>query len=87
MNPLNSTYISTATTTTVKTGRGNLARIVISETAAGTITIYDNTSAAGTILAVFKASVVEGSYEIGCRFQTGLTVVTGGASKVSVIWE
>ena len=87
MNPLNSTYISTATTTTVKSGRGNVARIVITETAAGTITVYDNTAASGTILAVFKASIVEGSYELGCRFQTGLTVVTAGASKVSVIWE
>lgn len=87
MSPNNSTYISTATTTTVKTGRGTLKAIVIGETAAGAITIYDNTAASGTILGAFKASVVEGQYEFNCRFQTGLTVVTGGASKISVIWE
>lgn len=87
MNPLNATYISTATTTTVKSGKGNLAKIIITETAAGTITVYDNTTASGTILAVFKASVVEGSYEFNCRFGTGLTIVTGAASKVTVIWE
>jgi hypothetical protein len=85
--PLSSTYISTATTTTVKSGKGNLARIVITETAAGAITIYDNTAASGTILAAFKASVVEGSYTFGLRFQTGLTIVTAGASKITVIWE
>lgn len=87
MNPANATYISTATTTTVKSGRGNLVRIVVTETAAGAITIYDNTAASGTILGVLKASIVEGSYEIGCRFQTGLTIVTAGASKLTVIWE
>lgn len=87
MGPLNATYISTATTTTVKTGIGRMARINITETAAGTITIYDNTAASGTILGVFKASVVEGTYEFNCRFNTGLTIVTAGASKLTVIWE
>lgn len=87
MNPLNATYISTATTTTVKSGKGNLAKIVITETAAGTITVYDNTTATGTVIATFKASVVEGTYEFTCRFQTGLTIVTAAASKLTVVWE
>lgn len=87
MGPLNCTYISTATTTTVKSGIGRLARINITETAAGTITVYDNTTGSGTILAVFKASIGENCYEFNCRFQTGLTIVTAGASKISVIWE
>lgn len=87
MNPLSSTYISTATTTTVKSGRGNLARIVLTETAAGAITIYDNTSASGTVIGVLKASIVEGVYEFQTRFLTGLTIVTAGASKLTVVWE
>lgn len=87
MNPLNATYISSATTTTVKSGKGNLAKIILTETAAGTITVYDNTAGSGTILALFKASVVEGSYEFNCRFNTGLTIVTGAASKLTVVWE
>lgn len=87
MTPNNATYISTATTTTVKSGRGTLARIVLTETAAGAITIYDNTAASGTVLGVLKASIAEGTYVFGCRFQTGLTIVTAGASKLTVIWE
>lgn len=87
MNPGNATYISTATTTTVKSGRGNLRMILITETAAGTITIYDNTTATGTVIGVFKASVVENGYEFNCRFLTGLTIVTAGASKLTVVWE
>lgn len=87
MNPLNATYISTATTTTVKSGRGNLGRIVVTETAAGAITIYDNTTNSGTVIGVLKASVAEGTYTFECRFQTGLTIVTAGASKITVTWE
>lgn len=87
MNPLSSQYISTATTTTVKSGRGTLGRIILGETAAGAITIYDNTAASGTVIAVLKASAVEGEYDFFCRFQTGLTIVTAGASKLTVTFE
>ena len=87
MSPSSSTYIATATTTTVKTGRGILRGIILTETAAGAITVYDNTAGSGTILAAFKASVVEGSYEFNLKFATGLTIVTAGASKLTVTWE
>lgn len=79
------TYISTATTTLCATGRGVLKRIVLTETAAGTITVYDNTSAAGTILGVFKASIAEQSFELGWEFSTGCTIVTAAASKLSAV--
>ena len=79
------TYISTATTTLCATGRGVLKRVVLTETAAGTITVYDNTSAAGTILGVFKASIAEQSFELGWEFSTGCTIVTAAASKLSAV--
>ena len=80
-------YISTATTTTVKSGAGKLHRITLGETAAGAITIYDNTAGSGTIIGVLKASVAEQTFEFGADFSTGLTIVTAGASKLSVIFE
>lgn len=79
------TYISTATTTLVATGRGVLKRIVLGETAAGAITVYDNITATGTVLAVLKASITEGTYEIGASFSVGCTIVTGAASKLTAI--
>lgn len=82
-----STYISTATTTVVKSGAGHLHSIVLSETAAGSITVYDNTAGSGTILAVLKASIVEGTYTLDIPFGTGLTIVTAGASKLTVSWS
>jgi hypothetical protein len=87
MNPLNATNITTATTTTVKTGRGNLAKIVVNSTSAGSITVYDNTAGSGTKITTLKASIAEGTYEYNCRFLVGLTIVTGGASDITVIWE
>lgn len=78
-------YISTNTTTQVATGKAKLFRIVLGETAAGAITIYDALSATGTPKFVFKASIVEGTYEIGAEFKTGICVVTAGASKLTCI--
>ena len=77
-------YIASATTTTVKTGVGVLHSIVLGETAAGAITIYDNTAGSGTIIGVLKASVVEGTYLFDTAFTTGLTIVTAAASKLTV---
>lgn len=79
------TYISTQTTTQVKIGAGQLDKITIGETAAGAITIYDNTSTAGTPIAVLKASIPEGTYEFGIKFKNGLRIVTAGASKLTVM--
>lgn len=78
------TYISTATTTAVKSGAGILGSITVGETAAGAITVYDNTAASGTIIAVLKASIAEGTYVFDASFSTGCTVVTAGASKITV---
>lgn len=78
------TYIATTTTTVVQTGGGVLGSIVLGETAAGAITVYDNTAASGTIIAVLKASTVEGTYTFNCAFSIGLTVVTAAASKLTV---
>jgi len=80
-------YISTATTTTVKSGVGVLKAITIGETAAATITVYDNTAGSGTVIAVLKASIAEGTYEFNVSFTTGLTIVTAGASKLTVSYR
>ena len=79
------TYIATNTTTLVMTGPGKLWRIILGETAAGAITIYDALTATGTAKCVLKASIAEGTYEFGMEFKTGLTIVSAGASKLTVI--
>jgi len=83
-----STYISTATTTVVKNNSGYLKKVTVTETAAGAITIYNNSAASGEVIAVLKASIAEQTFDFGNRFcPLGITVVTAGASKLTVTFE
>ena len=81
-----SKYISTNTTTICKLGAGRLHRVIVTDNA-GRITLYDSKTATGTIIAVIDASRVFGSIEFSTSFSNGLTIVTAGGSKVSVIYE
>lgn len=78
----NSTRITTAATTLVVAGRGVLKRLLVEATLTGTATIYDNTSAAGTILTILPIGFPAGSHDIGINFSTGLTVVTSAADRI-----
>lgn len=83
----NVTYISTATTTQVKTGPGVLHSIVVGETSAGAISIIDNTSGSTVNIGTLKASIAEGTYYFNCAFSAGLRIITAGASKITVVWS
>lgn len=74
-------------TTTIKSGAGTLYAIVFSgpATATNTTTIYDNTAASGTIIAVPLATAVTFPTTLtfgpmGLAFGTGLTVITATAN-------
>lgn len=76
--------IATATTTVVKTGAGFFHLMVINTTAAGAITIYDNTAGSGTKIATFPISAITATYLYDVTFGTGLTIVTAGASDLTI---
>lgn len=80
-------YISSATTTTIKSGAGFLHTITITEAVASTIIVYDNTAGSGTIIASFVASAGVGTYHFNVSFGTGLTIVTAGASKLTTSYR
>jgi len=89
----NGTYISTATSTDV-TGQGltptscKLIRVIVGETSAGAISIYDALGGATTTLrGTLKPSIAEGSYEFGITMARGIQIVTAGASKITVVWS
>jgi hypothetical protein len=88
----NFTNITTATTTTVKSGDGVLKSIVINAAVAnGVITIYDNTAASGTLIGTITlpATLLDSQYVLpyGVRFSTGLTIVTSAATNLTAIWN
>ena len=67
------------------TGRGVIVNMCITNTSGGQITVYDSLTTSGTILAVLKASIVEGNYLQGLPFSTGLTLNLPSASTLTMI--
>lgn len=80
-------YISTATTTQVHTGKGKIVGILVGETSAGSIKVIDGTSGTTTNVAELKASIVEGWYELNVNVSAGIRIVTAGASKITVVYS
>lgn len=84
--------IASAATTLVKSGRGKLVAIHVNKAVlSGVITIYDNTSAAGTKIATITnpATILQAQYsfEYNVEVALGITVVTSLGDDVTVIYE
>ena len=86
--------ITTATTTTIKSGAGVLHSLCINKTvASATVTIYDNTAASGSKIGTITLPATllqEGGtgcdvFDVG--FAIGLTIVTVGAQDITVSWR
>ncbi len=81
------TYISTATTTTVKSGAGFLHTVTVNGGTAGTIIGYDNTAGSGTVVFSFDSTNALATYHFNVSFGTGLTIVTSAATKITVSYR
>ena len=83
--------INTNTTTTVKSGAGVLKRIVVNKVGASsnTCTIYDNTTATGTIIGTIDPVHTQMVFEYDVVFNTGLTIVTatGTAADLTIVYQ
>ena len=78
--------ISTATTTVCRSKKGKLGTVVVQGGTAGTIIGYDNASAAsGDIVFSFDSTNAIATYVFNCELVNGLTVITGAATKLSVM--
>jgi hypothetical protein len=75
---------------TVKTGPAGFFGLTVTASTSGTVTVYDNTSAAGTILFT-KTSLAVGDVisfgGVGIAANKGLHVVCGGTATVNVIYS
>ena len=76
-------------TTTVKSGAGFLHAIDFTATAAGVITVYDNTTNSGTVIRTITSPATllqnEVTKILDLNFNIGLTVVTATANQDIVI--
>jgi hypothetical protein len=83
-------YITTATTTQVKTGAGILHKIVINTPLDGaTVKLIDNTAGTTTNIGLITMTADLKPYELiyDCRFSTGLRIVTDSATDITVIYQ
>lgn len=82
------TNITTATTTTVKSGAGTLHAIVVNtKGTSSTATIYDNTSASGTKIGTVDTSGGTTTIIYDVAFATGLTIVTAATADITAVFK
>lgn len=80
-------YITTQTTTQVYTGPCVLKSIVVNTSAAGTIGIVDGTTGTTVNVGQLKSSVAEGVYKYNIPMRSGIRIVTGAASDITVTYS
>jgi hypothetical protein len=84
--PFSYNNITTATTTTVKSGSGTLHTVNINAlgSVASTVAIFDNTAGSGTAIATVNSLAFLGTLTFDVQFNTGLTLVTTGVLPPNV---
>lgn len=83
-------YTNLTASALVKTGYGVIAGFIVNSHTAGTLKLWDNTSAATTVITdtyTFPtgSSVVEFPEEIA--FNTGLYATIGGTANITLVWK
>lgn len=71
----------------VFTGPGVFGGIIINTTAAGAISLIDNTGGSTVNIGSLKASVAEGTYMYNCQIAAGLRVILAGATDATILWK
>jgi hypothetical protein len=87
---LSKAYISSATTTQVKSGSGILHKIVLNTpVSTGTVSLIDNTAGSTVNIGIITstADVKPFVMEYNCRFSTGLRIITTQAQDITVIYQ
>ena len=82
-----------ATSTAIKTTRGTLGSVIITEDQAGAVVLYDATSTAAvtdgtysTAIADFQAAEPEGTYTFDTSFNNGLVFVSADGFSFAGDW-
>lgn len=81
-------YTNLTASALIKTGAGSINYIVVNSHTTGTIKLWDNTSAATTVINnTITLAAGERWIPINARFATGLYVTIGGTADVTVYWN
>lgn len=92
-NPMNYAYQDGANASwAIKASAGQIGSVEISpNSSSGTITLYDNTAASGTIIGIFNitsTATIPANIDLkNAAFATGLTAVTTGSCRFTVTYQ
>ena len=84
-----STYTNISASALIKTGAGRLKGFMVNSHTSGTLKLWDNTSAATTVLLdtiTFNAGPVQFNYP-DVEFGTGLYATVGGTANITIFWK
>jgi hypothetical protein len=88
-NKLSYANVTQAAAATVKTGPAGLFGLIVTASTSGTVTVYDNTAASGTVLFT-KTTLAVGEVihfgGLGIAAKNGLHVVVGGTGTVNILY-
>jgi hypothetical protein len=75
--------------TSIKNGAGTLRKVVVNtKGTTATLTLYDNTSASGTVIAVLDLTAQPGTFMFDAAFTIGcFAVITGTLSDVTITYR
>lgn len=79
-----STRITSAATTICLASSGALLGVLVEVALTGTLTIYDNTAASGTIITILPIGTPAGYYRLPRKVTTGVTAVTSASDRAVV---
>ena len=85
----NTKYTNISASALIKTGAGALHGFIVNSHSSGTLKLWDNTSAAGTVLLntiTFAAGPNFISLPQGVSFNTGLYATIGGTADITILW-
>jgi hypothetical protein len=80
-------YTNMSASALVRTGAGQLLGIFVASSSAGTVKLWDNTSAATTVIVNTFSATAATFYPIPVNFKNGLYVTIGGTADITVIWN
>jgi hypothetical protein len=89
---MDKSYKSTNSTASalIRTGGGRVAGVIVNSHTSGTMKLWDNTSAAGTVLVnTFTFPAGSGVYQFPepIEFYTGLYFTVGGTLDYTIVWK
>jgi len=67
----------------LKSGQGVLQKVIVAASSSGTLTIYDNTAASGTVILTAFPLTAGQVYELDIMFQTGCYISIGGTATIT----